>query len=287
MRKEGFMGQKLIVFPENIQQQLSVAPLTKGLHITNIGYFPKAGAHLVTRDEPISQYIQIYCHHGEGWCKLNEKKQTIKAGQYFIIPANTPHSYGSYKNSSWEVSWVHFDGGICCDLAANLCDNKYGSAIDGGELTHAFELFADIISRLERGLTLDSCSYASMRIWNFFADIIHYRNISAEGDQDAVQQAIDIMYEHVEGQLNLDDVSEQVDLSPTYLCRTFKNKTGHSPIDYFIRLKIQRACQYLDLTDLRVKEVSLKVGYDDPYYFSRIFKKIMGCSPAKYRQQSK
>jgi len=287
MRKEGFMGQKLIVFPEYIQQHLAEAPLTKGLYITNIGYYPKAGNHLVERKEPVNQQILIYCHHGEGWCKTNGKKRPIKAGQYFIIPAATPHQYGSSQNSSWEVSWIHFDGKTAGELAEQLCDSNYATPIDGGEYTQAFELFSDIISRLERGLTFDSCTYASMRIWHYFADILHLRHLSAQKDTDAVQSAIDIMYEHVESYLNLDEVSEQVKLTPNYLCRTFKNKTGHSPIDYFIRLKIQRACQYLDLTELKVKDISLKVGYDDPYYFSRIFKKIMGCSPAQYREKSK
>ena len=56
-----------------------------------------------------------------------------------------------------------------------------------------------------------------------------------------------------------------------------------SPMDYFIRMKIQFACQLLSQRELRIKEVADKIGYDDPYYFSRIFKKITGKSPAQYK----
>ena len=58
-------------------------------------------------------------------------------------------------------------------------------------------------------------------------------------------------------------------------------------MDYLIQLKMQRACQLLDLSDLRVKEVAAKIGYDDPYYFSRLFSKVMGLCPQTYRNNVK
>ena len=60
-------------------------------------------------------------------------------------------------------------------------------------------------------------------------------------------------------------------------------KTGFSPIEYFNHLKVQKACQYLLFTDLRVKEIADKLGIEDPYYFSRMFSKLMGMSPGTYR----
>jgi AraC-like DNA-binding protein len=54
-------------------------------------------------------------------------------------------------------------------------------------------------------------------------------------------------------------------------------------MDYFARLKIQRACMLLDRSTLRVKEVGAKVGFSDPYYFSRSFRQVMGISPRAYR----
>jgi len=57
-----------------------------------------------------------------------------------------------------------------------------------------------------------------------------------------------------------------------------------SPIDYFIRLKIHFACQLLTQTDLKIKEIADRIGYDDPYYFSRLFKQVTGQSPKVYKK---
>ena len=64
----------------------------------------------------------------------------------------------------------------------------------------------------------------------------------------------------------------------------FKKHTGMSPLAYFNRLKIERACQLLKDTDLKVNQICLKLGIDDQYYFSRLFSKTMGISPTAYRE---
>ena len=59
------------------------------------------------------------------------------------------------------------------------------------------------------------------------------------------------------------------------------------PIDYFLHLKMQKACQLLFSQDMKIKQVALQLGYEDQYYFSRIFKKYMGMSPEQYRVSTK
>lgn len=66
-----------------------------------------------------------------------------------------------------------------------------------------------------------------------------------------------------------------------------KQKTGHSPIDYFFQMKMQKASQQLDFTNRSVKDIAMSMGFDDPYYFSKRFKKITGMSPRKYRTVKK
>ena len=86
--------------------------------------------------------------------------------------------------------------------------------------------------------------------------------------------------------ISLDDVSHEVDISPYYFSKLFKEETGENFIDYLTKVRIDEAKNLL----LRNKETSIKsicmdVGYSDPNYFSRIFKRCTGQTPTKYRER--
>jgi len=102
-----------------------------------------------------------------------------------------------------------------------------------------------------------------------------------------IERSVHYMMRSIQASLTLDDLAEHVHLSKPHFIHLFKEVTGYTPIDYYMRLKIQQACYYLDLTDQTVKEVSRSVGMQDPYYFSRVFHKIMGLSPSEYREIKK
>jgi AraC-like DNA-binding protein len=87
--------------------------------------------------------------------------------------------------------------------------------------------------------------------------------------------------------LSLAEMAGQAGLSESHFSRVFKAQTGHAPLDYFILLKMQHASALLAVTDLHVKEVAAAVGYSDPYYFSRLFKQVIGVSPRDYRRAPK
>ena len=67
----------------------------------------------------------------------------------------------------------------------------------------------------------------------------------------------------------------------------FKQHTGYSPLSYYNLLKVQEACFLLDETDMKINQISFKIGIDDTYYFSRLFSKTMGMSPKDYRAKKK
>jgi AraC-like DNA-binding protein len=95
------------------------------------------------------------------------------------------------------------------------------------------------------------------------------------------------MKENIEKHLTLQDIADYLGYSPSYFSMLFKKKTGHSPLAYLNLLKIQQACLLLDTTDMKINQISYKVGIEDAYYFSRFFSKTMGISPKEYRELKK
>lgn len=91
------------------------------------------------------------------------------------------------------------------------------------------------------------------------------------------------MKENLERHITMSQLAEFTGYTPSHFSAIFKRTVGHAPISYFNLIKIQAACQMLDSTDMNINQIAAKLGFDDTYYFSRLFNKIMGMPPTAYR----
>ncbi len=98
-----------------------------------------------------------------------------------------------------------------------------------------------------------------------------------------IEQSIAYMMRHLDEPLQVATLAAQANISASHFFALFKRQTGCAPIDCFIRLRMRHACRLLDETVMSVKEVAATLGYDDPFYFSRIFKSVNGVAPTEYR----
>lgn len=99
------------------------------------------------------------------------------------------------------------------------------------------------------------------------------------------------MSPYASGILSLHSVSYYiagcVNYSASHFGQIFLKKTGHSPLNYFNQLKIQKACQMLDFSDMKIKEIANELGFYDQYHFSKTFFKITGENPSQYKKRNK
>ena len=99
-----------------------------------------------------------------------------------------------------------------------------------------------------------------------------------------VQQIMKYMENHYKEKISLDQIAENMYLSPFYISKLFKSETGDTPINYLISLRMEKAKELLDQNStLSIQEAAAAVGYEDAYHFSKLFKKFYGLSPLYYK----
>jgi len=98
-----------------------------------------------------------------------------------------------------------------------------------------------------------------------------------------IEQCVAYMNQHLNRPLQVATLAARVIVSPSHFFALFKRRTGIAPMDYFTRLRMERAGRLLETTSLSVKQVAAELGYDDPFYFSRVFKSVNQVAPSDFR----
>ena len=102
-----------------------------------------------------------------------------------------------------------------------------------------------------------------------------------------VRLACEYIDKNYQEDINLNKISNYVSLSKNYFCNIFKKETGMTIWDYLIRIRMEEAKKMLLETEQKTYEISERVGYDDPSYFGRLFKKYTGFTPIEFRDSSR
>ena len=100
-----------------------------------------------------------------------------------------------------------------------------------------------------------------------------------------VAASLNFMTAHLNQPIRISTLCALVGLSPSRFFELFKSATGETPLNWFIQVRMRRAGELLEKTTLQIKKVAGEVGYDDQFYFSRLFKAVHGISPSGYRKQ--
>lgn len=287
--KDGFKGSRMVVLPPPVTEALGRDPFTSRLYLTDIGHFPHARHHFRSRPEGTDAWILLYCTDGSGWVDYQGARYVLYPGQSFIIPAGAPHAYGADDAAPWTLYWVHFKGELApyfaegCDRVCVMADP------DHDRITGRTTLFEELFLAVEAGFGDEQLRYACATLYHFLGTFRYlqagYQTRQEESGLDIIARCRDFIREHIEQHISLDDLCRFTGFSPARCNAAFKRHTGMTPGAYVQEMRIQTAMQLFDITDLHVNQVCHKVGIEDPYYFSRLFRKRTGCSPSAWRRQ--
>jgi AraC-like DNA-binding protein len=286
----GFAGQRRVALPQGVILASRTQPLLKGLLTTSVGYYPRAAGHLVQRPAGALQTILIYCVAGRGWCKIGPSGHTIVPGQLLVIPIGEPHEYGAADQHPWTIFWLHVVGEQLPTYLETLGTTEAQPVVFLGEDTLLKTLFEEILGELESGYAHLNLVYASQAMAHLLGAVIRRRHQGQMGLPDPCQriaQSITMMKCALDRPMRVAQLAAVAGFSLSAFARLFKRQIGYLPKDYFTRLKMHEACQLLDNTTLSIKEIGFRVGYEDPFHFSRVFKLINELSPTEYRDSHK
>lgn len=281
-KQDGFKDEQLFVIPTESFLAYLEHPMVSVLYLTDVGFFPSAAYHYKEREEGIEEYILFYCTGGKGVIELEHAKYELKENQAFCIPRGRKHKYYADRDNPWSILWVHFRGENTKYFSLEECQVIH--LISRHAVNRMMFLFDLLFRVLERNYTLGNFIYISQVLQLILSEVYHREKGEETSKQNKhITKIVRYMYQHMDKNLSLDTIAEELGLSKSYINVIFKKYANRSPIDFFINLKMQEACKLLKSTDMYVWEIANKFGYEDQYYFSRIFKKKVGISPKEYK----
>jgi AraC-like DNA-binding protein len=285
--KEGFIGQRMVVLPPNVKKTVINNELIKRFYLTAIGHYPHAIFHDRERNNGCNEYILLYCTEGKGNILIHGINIELKPNTFFIIPKNTEHHYKSSQKNPWSIYWVHF-AGENADLLYNRYLEKKLDLLSIPYDERRTTAFEEIFNLLENSFDIRDLEIINIKLQEYISSFIYFKEINPSyQDDDIVSNSIAFMKKHLNNFFSVEELASQQHLSVSHYSRLFRAKTGSSPNQYFNQLKIQKSCQYLYFSDRNIKEICVELGFEDPYYFSRLFKKLIGISPANYKTRHK
>lgn len=286
-RREGFKGQRLTVAPPDVCRRYAESSLSGGLYPTAVGAFPHTQKHDVRRPNSVADEILILCAKGEGWCTIESKTWRIAAPAVLVIPRGRPHAYGASPAHPWSIYWAHYQGELvdahrrAMQLSA---DNPVAAMTLEGALIDMFEQLYEAVTA---GFGVGHLTRAGAALTHLLSLIVYRRHHPppiAMTTNDRVQATLTLMQHHPQRNFNLEELAQAAGVSVSHYQAVFRQLVGQPPLETLRRLRVQQACVLLKTSTTPIHLIAKEIGYEDPYHFSRIFKKIMGVSPRTFRR---
>lgn len=252
--------------------------LTHPLYVNCAGTVCMDGG-IDTRQVRYDFYL-FYMLEGKLQLWLQGEPTSIRAGEMIVISPQTPYQYTAPKKMNITYLWVHFTGYEAESFMKNLeiSTNRPQTAGIHWELYPIWKkLFHEFI--LNDRLFVHAAGGILTELLVEFSRILHNPNSGR-----LLLKSISYIHEHYPDDLKLSALAQLEALSETHYRALFKQRTGLSPIQYIIQVRVDAAANFLTNSRKSIHEIAALVGYADVYYFGRIFKSKTGISPGKYRR---
>lgn len=231
----------------------------------------------------INEYQLVYIASGRGSLEVGGRPYAVGTGSLFLLFPDVSHAYRPDPETGWTEYWVGFTGPhVDALLAGGVISPERPLYRPGfqAELMAGFQTILDLVRVQSPLYQFRVCA----EVLRLLALTLSLERLAVQQTraQEVVEKAKAFVETHLQTVFDLELLSAEVNLSIPQLNDTFKAYTGMTPYQYCLHAKINRAKEILSSGESSVKEIAWRVGFDDPYYFSRLFKKKTGFSPSQW-----
>ena len=232
-------------------------------------------------------YQLLYVVSGKAHFYFDDAERIVTAGHMVLFQPRQEQHYEYFGTDKAEVYWVHFTGSNVKNIL-----RRYDIPLDtpvlysGASAIYAY-LFKEMINELQTCRT----GYEELLAMYLRQILILVQRTRQEHRtsinthiQEEMEYARRYFNEHYNEQISIEDYAQSRNMSVSWFQRSFKQIVNYSPMQYILTIRINNAASLLESTDYSMAEISAIVGYDNPLYFSRLFKKQKGVSPSEYRK---
>ncbi|XEC95735.1 helix-turn-helix domain-containing protein [Paenibacillus tarimensis] len=257
-------------------------------------------------------YELIVIADGTVYLEADKAKMTLQCGESLLLKPWEQHTGWNAKEPQGNFFWVQFS----CDpgLDEFLLDRASELNIVHAERTELrtaqtrhedliiiprqyqarqryklLALFQELVETMNqpRGYFRFRASLLLAQMLQLLANDFleqHHLDTASPASYFTFRRLVDYLNNFYESEISRDNLEREMDRKYEYLCQVFKKYAGTNIQHYLHELRTQRAKHLLHNTRKSVKEIAEEIGYQDPYYFSRMFKKIEGISPQHFRE---
>ncbi len=237
----------------------------------------------------LQEFQLLYIENGSGTFETEACPQPfeIEAGSIIILHPNVWHRYKP-SAQGWSENWVSFDGAIIRDMVMNHFFTANDPIINIG----LDDEIQDCYQKLNFYLTEEPLSFQTLASSSLFRILAKLQFITqnkspfASDIEKKIKKAKILLIKKSEDHVNMQEIADSINMGYEHFRRTFKQITGLAPYQYHLELKINKAKELLQMTNLSVNDIAEKLHFENQYYFSRIFKTKTGLPPIQWKKQS-
>ena len=204
-----------------------------------------------------------------------------QAGSVVLFAPQYPYQYRYLGEEPLAYLWIHFTGSYAAQLLNELSLSPLPLLRTVSGIEHIAEHFRHLLDKAPTGYPFQKQELAC-ELERLLVRIAQGSTTSLS----AVPFAKSIRYLHTayNQSIRIPELAAMENLSNSRYVELFRRYFGKSPTAYLMELRMKNACELLQTTDMSVKQIAVLCGYDDPHFFSRLFKRHIGVSPQDYRQ---